>query len=60
MIIEGHQPAAATTMFVFYELPSDYPGRDTCPVGSPRTQAEHLEGALKAEVGIPTYGPSWF
>ena len=43
--------SAVTTMFDFYDLPADFPGRENLPTGKAVDRAEHLEQALAEAIG---------
>ena len=43
--------ALVTTLIDYYGLPIDTPGMSTRPVGTPRERIQHVEGALKEDLG---------
>jgi len=52
-------PAAVTTLFDYYALPDDFPGKKTLPSGgSCFDRAAHIEHALGAKIGDPRFIPN--
>jgi hypothetical protein len=56
-LLNDRSAIAVTTMFDFYGLPSDFPGRAHQPAGSGRVRVAYLEEQLQNEVGDPKFIP---
>ncbi len=55
----GSSPAAVTTLFDYYALPDDFPGKKTLPTGgSCFDRAAHVERAFGAKIGDPRFLPN--
>ena len=52
--MKEERTAYCTTMFDFYALPKDFPGKnDIPPQSTPHEEVQHLEQALSADLGNP-------
>ena len=49
--------ASVTTMYDFYALPSDFPGRDDMPCGSGKVKVAHLEQSLENDLNHHRFRP---
>lgn len=57
-LLAGAGGALVTTMVDYYQLPSDFPGMDTRPRGTPMQRVEHVEKAIhKHFKDIPNFIP---
>jgi len=56
-IINDASAEIITTMFDYYGLPDDFPGKNTLPSTSCFEQAKHLEEAFAADINNPKFIP---
>lgn len=56
-LLNDRSAVAITTMYDLYQLPQDFPGQDTCPVGDGRTKALHFEKAAQNDIGERRFHP---
>ena len=56
-LLEDSAARLVTTMLDLYRLPNDFPGWKTCPKGSGRGKAEHLEQHFAQDIGSTRFRP---
>lgn len=56
-LLRNQNVTALTTMIDFYNLPEDFPGKRTLPVGSPYQKVEHLQRAWYQDINDRRFIP---
>lgn len=56
-LLNDRNAVAVTTMYDLYQLPTDFPGQDSCPSGDGQAKALHLENAFQHDVGSKRFRP---
>lgn len=56
-LLHDSNVVAVTTLYDLYQLPNDFPGQATCPVGNGRAKALHLEQAFRQDINSPRFYP---
>lgn len=53
-LLAGSRGALVTTLIDYYGLPTDFPGMNDRPLGSPRDRVIHVESAITQDLGSPS------
>jgi len=56
-LLRDSSAVAVTTMVDYYGLPTDFPGHDTCPAGTPYARVTYMQKLWAADIDNPRFLP---